>query len=81
MRLTSSAFFSILVNGMPSQPLSPTIESHQGDPLSPFLFFIMAEGLGCYLKYFFLEGSLKGLPLKIFSEPPLTASLSMTPSY
>jgi hypothetical protein len=63
MRLTSSAFFSILVNGVPSQPFSPTRGIHQGDPLSPFLFFLMAEGLGCYLKASVLEGSLKGLPL------------------
>jgi hypothetical protein len=51
MRLTSSAFFSILVNGVPSQPFSPTRGIRQGDPLSPFLFVLMAEGLGHYLKY------------------------------
>jgi hypothetical protein len=36
MKLTTSAFFSILVNGVPSQPFSPTRGIHQGDPLSPF---------------------------------------------
>jgi hypothetical protein len=49
MKLTSSAFFSILVNGVPSQPFSPSRGIHQGDPLSPFLFVIMAEGLGRYI--------------------------------
>jgi hypothetical protein len=50
MRLTSLAFFYILVNGVPSQPFSPTKGIHQGDPLSPFLFVLMKKGLGCYLK-------------------------------
>jgi hypothetical protein len=63
LKLTSSAFFSILVNGVPSQPFSPSRGIRQGDPLSPFLFVLMAEGLGRYIKATILEGSLKGLPL------------------
>jgi hypothetical protein len=63
MKLTSSAFFSILVNGVPSQPFSPSIGIRQGDPLSPFLFVIMAEGLGHYITASIEEGSLQGLPL------------------
>jgi hypothetical protein len=70
MRLTSSSFFSILVNGVPSQPFSPTRGIRQGDPLSPFLFVLMAEGLGCYLKASVLEGSLKGLPLHNIQPTP-----------
>jgi hypothetical protein len=63
MKLTSSAFFSILVNGVPSQPFSPTRGIRQGDPLSPFLFVIMAEGLGHYIKAYVENGSLQDLPL------------------
>jgi exonuclease III len=63
MNLTSSAFFSILVNGVPSRPFSASRGIRQGDPLSPFLFVLMAEGLGRYIKSTVLEGSLKGLPL------------------
>jgi hypothetical protein len=63
LKLTSSAFFSILVNGTPSRPFRSTRGIRQGDPLSPFLFVIMAEGLGRYLKAAVLEGSLDGLPL------------------
>jgi hypothetical protein len=70
MRLTSSSFLSILVNGVPSHPFSPTIGIRQGDPLSPFLFFIMVEGLGCYLKASVVEGTLKGLSLHNIQPTP-----------
>jgi hypothetical protein len=63
MNLITSTFFSILVNGSPSQPFSPSRGLRQGDPLSPFLFVIMAEGLGRYIKTSIGNGSLQGLPL------------------
>eukprot|EP00253_Pinus_taeda_P021995 PITA_21995 len=50
MGLLSSSFFSILVNGYPSQPFRPSRGIRQGDPLSPFLFILMAEGLGRLIK-------------------------------
>jgi hypothetical protein len=63
MNLISSTFFSILVNGVPSQPFSPSRGIRQGNPLSPFLFVIMAQGLGCYIKDSIQNGSLQGLPI------------------
>jgi hypothetical protein len=63
LNLTSSAFFSILINGVPSRPFSASRGIRQGDPLSPFLFVLMGEGLGHYIKSAVLEGALKGLPL------------------
>ena len=63
MNLISSTFFSILVNGVPSQPISPSRGIRQGEPLSPFLFVIMAEGLGRYIMASIQNGSLQGLPL------------------
>jgi hypothetical protein len=49
MNLLTSTFFSILINGVPSKPFSPSRGIRQGDPLSPFLFILLAEGLGRYL--------------------------------
>ena len=63
MNLISSTFFSIFINGVPSQLFSPTRGIRQGDPLSPFLFFVVAEDLGRYIKASIQNGSLQGLPL------------------
>jgi hypothetical protein len=67
---TSSTFFSILVNGVPSKPFSPSRGIRQGDPLSPFFFVLMAEGLGRYIKAVVIDGSLKGLPLNNIQPVP-----------
>ena len=36
---------SVLVNWSPTREFFPRKGLHQGDPLAPFLFFIVAEGL------------------------------------
>ena len=50
MNMVASAFFSILVNGSPSSPFNVSRGIRQGDPLSPFLFIIVVEGVGRMLK-------------------------------
>ena len=59
--LLSSAFFSVLINGIPSATFRPSRGIRQGDPLSPFLFVIMAEGLGRSITAARLKNRLRGL--------------------
>jgi len=63
MNLTSSAFFSLLVNGSPSQPFNPSRGIRQGDPLSPFLFILMAEGLGRSIRAHHQANEFRGIKL------------------
>jgi len=68
--LISSTFFSILFNGIPSRPFSPSRGIPQGDPLSPFLFVLMAEGLGHHITQARLAQHIKGL--SIHNSPAIT---------
>eukprot|EP00253_Pinus_taeda_P021755 PITA_21755 len=61
--LISSAFFSILINGIPTSTFQASRGIRQGDPLSPFLFIIMAEGLGRCIKNAIQTQDLKGITL------------------
>lgn len=63
MALVTSASFSILVNGSPSNTLRPSQGLRQGDPLSPFLFILMIEGLGRMINAAKEKGRIKGLKL------------------
>jgi len=48
--MVSSHVFSIILNGSPSHTFNPSCGLFQGDSISPFIFIIVAEGLGRYLK-------------------------------
>jgi len=61
INLLSSSFFSVLINRIPSATFRPSIGIRQGDPLSPFLFVTMAEGLGRSLNSALSSQRLKGL--------------------
>lgn len=64
--LTFGAYFSILVNGAPAQPFSPSRGIRQGGPLSPFLFILMVEGLGRTISIALDNNHLIGLKLHDF---------------
>jgi len=63
MALVTSPSFSILVNGSPFEMLRPSRGLRQGDPLTPFLFILMMEGLGRSIKHAKVTGKIKGLLL------------------
>uniref|UniRef100_A0A2N9IM41 Reverse transcriptase domain-containing protein n=1 Tax=Fagus sylvatica TaxID=28930 RepID=A0A2N9IM41_FAGSY len=53
--------YSVLLEGVPKGYIIPTRGLRQGDPLSPYLFLLCAEGLSALLKKSSTEGQLKGL--------------------
>ncbi|XP_071739297.1 uncharacterized mitochondrial protein AtMg01250-like [Rutidosis leptorrhynchoides] len=58
-----SASISVLVNGSPTQEFNLEKGVRQGDPLSPFLFIIAAEGLNLLAKKATESGLLKGVEI------------------
>ena len=61
--MISTPIFSVMINGVPSSTFNATRGIRQGDPISPFLFIMAAEGLGRYFKKELRERKIKGLRL------------------
>ena len=60
MSCVTSASFFVLINGQPSQLFGASRGLRQGDPLSPYLFIIMAKGLGRFIKHQVSQNSIQG---------------------
>ena len=56
-----SSTISVLVNGSPTEQFSPTKGLRQGDPLAPFLFLIVVEGLAGVVRQAEYKGLLEGI--------------------
>ncbi|GAA0160613.1 hypothetical protein LIER_17131 [Lithospermum erythrorhizon] len=68
MCFISTVSHSVLINGAPLGYIRPTRGIRQGDPLSPYIFLLCAEGLMCMLREVELRKSLTGI--KISRESP-----------
>ena len=63
MNMTSSTFFSILLNGSSTKTFIPSWLIPQGDPLSPFMFILIVKGLICMIKVMVERDEIKVLKL------------------
>ena len=63
MACVSSTSYSVLVNGSPHGYIKPSRGLRQGDPLSPYLFLICAEGLSALLRKKEREKSMRGIAI------------------
>jgi hypothetical protein len=61
INLVSMTNYSLLINGAPTKPFWPTRGIRQGDPLSPFMFILMMEGLSRSIKSATTTGEITGL--------------------
>ena len=60
MMCVKTVSYSVLINGIPKGCINPTRGLHQGDPISPYLFLLCAEGLSAMIKREMSFGSLNG---------------------
>ena len=61
MQCITTVTYVVRVNGKPSGHIIPSKRLHQGDPLSPYLFLIYAEGLSALIKKAVANGLLEGI--------------------
>uniref|UniRef100_A0A803Q947 Reverse transcriptase domain-containing protein n=1 Tax=Cannabis sativa TaxID=3483 RepID=A0A803Q947_CANSA len=63
MKCVTTSSLSFLVNGSVTCSIKPSRGIRQGDPLSPYLFLLCAEGLSSLLCAHQSSGSLKGISI------------------
>lgn len=71
MQCVTTVSLNVKVNGEQTEFFSPTRGIRQGDPLSPYLFIVMANVLSWMIHNALADGSIKGLRLSRFC-PTLT---------
>lgn len=68
MACVTSVQYNVRFNGHLLEPFSPTRGLRQGDPLSPYLFLLVADGLSNIIKSNESEGLIQ--PLKVCRRAP-----------
>ncbi|GLT51328.1 hypothetical protein SLA2020_247510 [Shorea laevis] len=63
MECLSTARISVLINGSPTEEFKMGKGLRQGDPLSPFLFLMIAEGLNGLVQKAVTEGMFRGVEI------------------
>ena len=61
MKCVSSVAYSIMINGKKCGHIKPSKGISQGDPLSPYLFLLCAEGLSTLLKKALKDKEIQGV--------------------
>jgi len=73
MANVSSVRYSVRFISMETEMITPTRGIRQGDPLSPYLFLIVAEGLSSLIQQAEERGELEGI--KVCREAPMVSHL------
>ena len=73
MACVTSVKYKVRVNGMETESFLLTRGLRQGDPLSPYLFLLVAEGLSCLIKGAENRGELQGI--RVCREAPAVSHL------
>jgi hypothetical protein len=63
MKCVRSVKYKVKVNGCFTEEIIPQRGLRQGDPLSPYLFLLCAEGLSVLLQQAKLEGAIRGVKI------------------
>ena len=61
MRCVTTVSYSFIINGKVYGSVQPSRGIRQGDPLSPYLFLIVAEGLSALIRKSVEVGTLEGV--------------------
>ena len=61
METVCTASYSVLINGEPKGYINPSRGIKQGDPLSPYLFLLCAEGLSSLIRHVVAAKNLHGI--------------------
>lgn len=79
MACVSPVKYTVRFNSMETDTIIPTRGIRQGDPLSPYLFLMVAEGLSCLIQKAEERGELEGI--KICRGAPTVSHLLFADDY